>query len=109
MGIVEYENGEFVAGAGGMGQSKSTHPALADGMWDTDTQQPIALACFNPYGTGEKDLIFVAGMVYEFEMDSDEASYEGIALSSGHEAARYGYKQVFETDKTAAQRKVLLW
>ena len=99
MGIVEYENGEFVAGAGGVGQSKSTHPALADGMWDTDTQQPIALACFNPYGTGEKDLIFVAGMVYEFEMDSDEASYEGIALSSGHEAARYGYKQVFETDK----------
>lgn len=101
--IAKYQNGTYTRYAGGVGQSIKMHPNLASGMWDHDWHQPIALACFNLVGTGSKDLIFIAGMVYEFAVDSTEASYSGVALSSGHEAARYGYKLVHQTDKIFTQ------
>ena len=99
LSIVEYEEGTYKLGAGGVAQSAKTHPNLASGMWDTDMQQPIALACFNPYGSGAKDLIFVAGMVYELKMDSADASYQGVSLSQGHEASRYGYALIHQSDE----------
>lgn len=98
LSVVEYEDGTYKLGAGGVAQSKKTNPNLASGMWDTDSHQPIALACFNPYGSGEKDLIFVAGMVYELKVDSADATYEGISLSNGHDASRYGYQLLLQSD-----------
>ena len=47
----------------------------------------------------EKDLIFVDGVVYELGVDSAEARYDNnVKVSSGHEAARYGFKKILESD-----------
>jgi len=99
LAVVEYDPNSktYNMGAGGVGQTVNTHPNVASGMWDCDSAQPIALECYNPYGTGHKDLIFVAGMVYEFKESSDDASYSGVTLSNGHSAANYGYKLLHQT------------
>ncbi len=97
--VVKYDEAKhrYYLGAGGVGQSIRTHPNVADGMWDSDNHQPIALKCFNPYGTGNKDVIFVGGMVYELKEGDADASYSGVTVPSNHPAKNYGYKCLHQT------------
>lgn len=97
--VVEYDEAKhrYYLGAGGIGQSIPTHPNVADGMWDSDNHQPIALKCFSPYGTGNKDVIFVGGMVYELKEGATDASYRGVTVPGNHPAKNYGYKCLHQT------------
>ncbi len=97
--VVEYDEAKrrYYLGAGGVGQSIPVHPNVADGMWDANNHQPIAVKCFSPYGTGNKDLIFVGGMVYELKESSTDASYSGVSVPSNHPAKKYGYKCLHQT------------
>ena len=95
----KYSSGKYEKYMGAVGHSVKIHSSIQSAIWSNNTQQPMPLACFNPTGTGGKDLIFVDGVVYELCVDSAEAQYDGnIAVSSGHEAARFGFKKVLESD-----------
>lgn len=97
--VVEYDEAKriYYLGAGGVGQSIPVHPNVADGMWDANNHQPIAVKCFSPYGTGNKDLIFVGGMVYELKESATDASYSGVSVPGNHPAKKYGYKCLHQT------------
>lgn len=97
--VVEYDEAKrrYYLGAGGVGQSIPVHPNVADGMWDVNNHQPIAVKCFNPYGTGNKDLIFVGGMVYELKEGATDASYRGVTVPGNHPAKNYGFKCLHQT------------
>ncbi len=95
----KYSSGKYEKYLGAVGHSVRIHSSIQQAIWSNDTQQPMPLACFNPEGTGGKDLIFVDGVVYELCVDSADARYDGsIPVSSGHAAARYGFKKILESD-----------
>ena len=94
--LVEYKDGKYSLGAGGVAQYVDMHPNVVAGHWDHDRQQPVALACFDPTGKSGKDLIFLSGMVYEF-MEGPQ-SYRGPQLKKDHPAANFGYRKVLECE-----------
>ena len=95
----KYTSGKYEKYLGAVGHSVQIHPSMQNAIWSSNTQQPMPLACFNPEGTGGKDLIFVDGVVYALGVDSTEAQYDNnVKVSSGHEAARFGFKEILKSD-----------
>lgn len=95
----KYTSGKYEKYLGAVGHSVQIHSSIQQAIWNSNTQQPMPLACFNPVGTGGKDLIFADGVVYELGVDSADARYDdNVPVSSGHEAARYGFKKILESD-----------
>ena len=94
VGVIEYSSGEYVKGAGGVCQSVKINPNITAGLYESQCQSPIALACFNPVGTGGKDYILIGGSIYSFRTDG--GSNTPIALSHNHPAANYGFKLELE-------------
>ena len=94
VGVIEYSDGVYKKGAGGVCQYVKVNPNIAAGLYEHNGQSPIALACFNPVGTGGKDYVFIGGSVYSFRTDG--GSRTPVSLSHNHPAADYGFKLEYE-------------
>lgn len=94
VGVIEYSDGVYKKGAGGVCQYVKINPNIAAGLYENNCQSPIALACFNPVGTGGKDYVFIGGSVYSLRTDG--GSQTPVDLSHNHPAADYGFKLEYE-------------
>lgn len=96
--IIEYDSKtkSFVAGAGGVAHTVYTNSALNSGTYNSDIQANIPLACFNPYGSGHCDLMFISGDIFSFGTGEDGYQYDNIiTLSNGHPAMGFGFKKEY--------------
>lgn len=96
--MIEYDSKtkSFVAGAGGVAHTVYTNSALDSGTYNGNVQANIPLACFNPYGSGHCDLMFISGDIFSFGTGEDGYQYDNIiSLSNGHPAMGFGFKKEY--------------